>query len=1748
MPKKEKSEHFERSAGLSSVTTADGPRYISYVEFSAPTSSTDVSLGSERRHASWWKYRAERDREPFTYNKTRAQLQWNEVKRLQREHYTPVKDFYEIGRTYRPGANPKRKQNVNYIYGKYEEEKTTIHGDPADGIYVEFYTQSVDDDYELPFKAVDDGLDQTTLYYVDPKRKMPMRCYDGTAVSDPEKTYYRQERLPFAVFSSSAPGSYDLTDLEYNISLENMHLDSYGEIPLQGPWPEKNVGGYQYRHGQLLVTESNERSEGYRIAVEAANNLILVSNPRFVNADYDPNKPVGKYTRGEYAKRPVNIRNIRTVSASASQYHSIGNYSSSYEIVQTSGRDINNRYITRNGTISVVETVSPHVSWSAGIPITEYERLDRTDVANSHVFVERFSAPGGILESSTAYLDIESGQYSPYNALPWRNYDMRRALDVLYTRHSLSGGYDSSTPTSASFHKTPRNTLRQPNKFYAGPDHSSPIAASASVSYDNWFVSRQIPRTELQYSWVREASAYVISSSLIATTASIQSDLVDVSTLTSSAFLPWLGYDYSTGAEDISFVSKSEGTVIVAYHGASEQSTLNDGIDFVGMNTIVAGHIDITGSENILSSGGDIEGASGEAKRPWLNEYIFLVGDDQTLALQEDNGSMDPVLRFVYQNYNGPYGYPSWKQLRTGDHPVARHLRESNVYENQILAADVNGKSVIKRYRINQTPITTKHSPTEFNLVKNEKELSVSLPFGNKYHFFTKDVYDQESAALSDFNDEFGINPRYKSSEFVKMADEPWTTVNYSEVVFPRDENVGKSHIINRPTYESFWNNISGPDNSDSGAGTIYTGRIQQRTNSQGVTGIHMSSWPMEVITGSAGKDSEGEFVEYSGELMRFDTCYLPNTFGVAASDPCGTGSSTDDGAVPGTNVGAGVGPRFGRFYGHCRPASDVTNNRFPNEDGITVTTLTASGTPGLPPFPETYAGWSADISTRAKTGGYSILPEFKISRYIHDVVGNANEAADYYQENLYTLEVTGASTTTQTLSGPGVTTITSSNSLLLETYSHSDTIQNLGVVRDYYGEPDGIEFTMDIITKFRPEKEFYPVFRTLDLAQQFSRSYGKHADLTGPQKTWRTVLTPFYAPGIMYNSIRAGIAVDYPFVDMAQNRAQTQPTGGCHNVYENRMPFEAILEPANYAQKIKRFQFNPVYQKLAIFDFDNEMPSDSTGSIGVSNGIYEQMAHNFFAETIDFYTQNITTIKSQPTSSWPSLTAEGQLWNGGTNKMTLEQVANGVVDSTSTSYIKKFAMDVFLKKRGIWAQSTAPHWFGPFPYVQHVPPYFSLSPAGVADDTDFLGSGWHTVCYSGGKCCKHASLNPTMSMGENESYTRIVFDPTAIAAAEPERFLKGQFTLSDITNNSDISFVNVGMQNQIRSGGTYVTPAGAMTLSSSINIFSLAQDDRWTIAPKWQSIIRNYAYTSDTIKDMHLPSSSFPSVWQQQGSNFTSPEEGLFLQVKTPDLADSTTTGSLADICGFELDEKKIGVTKHKKPIQEGIAVIPFYTDKSGQEQFFNIPIEHFEKAYSIVKEDKTAKQELNSIVDLINKMRKYVMIPQFDFVKTRDKSAEPLVTANDYYKEKTMMPFAMYIFEATKILSETNLQNHWDNNVGANLSTTISESGHDATLNRIKISHPIKSGEMISPEMLTLAGFDGKLPSDLRFKIFKIKYRAQTNYYDTYEKYTSIRNKHNYQTPEYSFNWPYDYFSLIEMAKLKVTLQVNKEEEKEE
>ena len=90
---------------------------------------------------------------------------------------------------------------------------------------------------------------------------------------------------------------------------------------------------------------------------------------------------------------------------------------------------------------------------------------------------------------------------------------------------------------------------------------------------------------------------------------------------------------------------------------------------------------------------------------------------------------------------------------------------------------------------------------------------------------------------------------------------------------------------------------------------------------------------------------------------------------------------------------------------------------------------------------------------------------------------------------------------------------------------------------------PRHFEIQSEALLKILPYNGFYPVNRSLQIASLFYDAYSGHMTYEGSSKSstaaWRTMLRPFLAPGILYNSIKSGVAVDYPIRRSGRNTDQ---------------------------------------------------------------------------------------------------------------------------------------------------------------------------------------------------------------------------------------------------------------------------------------------------------------------------------------------------------------------------------------------------------------------------------------------------------------------------------------------------------------------------------------------------------------------------------------------------------------------------------
>ena len=253
------------------------------------------------------------------------------------------------------------------------------------------------------------------------------------------------------------------------------------------------------------------------------------------------------------------------------------------------------------------------------------------------------------------------------------------------------------------------------------------------------------------------------------------------------------------------------------------------------------------------------------------------------------------------------------------------------------------------------------------------------------------------------------------------------------------------------------------------------------------------------------------------------------------------------------------------------------------------------------------------------------------------------------------------------------------------------------------------------------------------------------------------------------------------------------------------------------------------------------------------------------------------------------------------------------------------------------------------------------------------------------------------------------------------------------------------------------------------------------------------------------------------------------------------STTGSLADICGFDIKKKRIGKLAESKVISEAIVAIPINSDGSTikiPKKAFATQLNNFEKEGLAVKAgDFTGVAEdikETSITDMIKKMKRFVIPPHLDFINNKD-----------------IDPFVMYIFDFNHKLSKGDLSLIWQN-----MMPDISVVAEEA---ESIIEHPILTGpnleffgmDPVLPEKNNNDELKSSIfPTNVRWMVFKVKQRGKNNYYGA--SLTQDDNK-GFGLSEldpkgklgvsgkqlaYSYNWPYDFFSLVELGKIETSI----------
>ena len=243
----------------------------------------------------------------------------------------------------------------------------------------------------------------------------------------------------------------------------------------------------------------------------------------------------------------------------------------------------------------------------------------------------------------------------------------------------------------------------------------------------------------------------------------------------------------------------------------------------------------------------------------------------------------------------------------------------------------------------------------------------------------------------------------------------------------------------------------------------------------------------------------------------------------------------------------------------------------------------------------------------------------------------------------------------------------------------------------------------------------------------------------------------------------------------------------------------------------------------------------------------------------------------------------------------------------------------------------------------------------------------------------------------------------------------------------------------------------------------------------------------------------------------FTGGEDGKEYQVE-----------SLADLLGFEKTRKRIGNVSEEKIISEAIVAIPFI-ENGEKRKFIEIPRYCIDVSLGKIKQDNNKPLVAESIKTMVEKMKKYVFPPRMDFITNEN-----------------ITPYTMYIFEFSTKLSAGDLKKIWQN-----ISPDISRNHQ---VEESIIEHEIQDSELLN---------DANMKENLRWMVFKVKQKAEINYFaKTLSDSDDDRFKFDFKfgkndtgiklVPQYSYNWPYDFCSLVELCNIDAEVHMGKEDKK--
>jgi hypothetical protein len=665
------------------------------------------------------------------------------------------------------------------------------------------------------------------------------------------------------------------------------------------------------------------------------------------------------------------------------------------------------------------------------------------------------------------------------------------------------------------------------------------------------------------------------------------------------------------------------------------------------------------------------------------------------------------------------------------------------------------------------------------------------------------------------------------------------------------------------------------------------------------------------------------------------------------------------------------------------------------------------------------------------------------------------------------------------------------------------------------------IKIEIDSCLKIDPYKQFYPAERIVWILTN------EMSQVDASMNDW--FLEPLFSPGLFFNTLKSGVPCDWPIFNLFIT-GTTVPTesqfyhsfssftgsaenetfdGGIPRISSSvayRIPFKTIFEPEVLEKRtlwtniphLSGNAFNMTDEGKVLTERQLVFNSTSTKAI-LQN--YKKRIHNYVSNIMDLFVEEGVTFHISENENSQNF---GNAVSGTQYKMRVEL-------QPSNWYYQHG--DLWGFSPGV--TSSADYCFGHACACQKI---------GDADSREYCyqpyrpGICWADILFTASETKKY-TLDEIMT-NCSSSYTRF-------GVFSNELF---QDYIGPGIENSMMITASVDLFNKITEKEMVYNKFGEIEYSSD----SVSSGKRWVINTFLD--VPNLRFDGDTGDGLtdegyykifglwHTPSIELKeydeNVYQHNKELQKTQNEDRSKLI----INDITGFSSLADLVGFKKETKYIGRAPNPKKIKEAIMMVPFRYNNGIKEYIplYKDPIKSRKVIDQLLGRKVEKQYEVkDSVVRMVESMKQYVIPPTYNFLYFDGREGKNEVS-----------PFAIYFFEFAHEMSSLDLLKWWQN--------AAPRLVHEFETQKVVYEHELTEDDLLSSEDLT---------EDLQFEIFKVKYRGKKSYYKEMKlllnsKIEDYEAEDTYSKEEYTSNWPYNYFSLIELAKVDMTITYSDEQ----